>query len=213
MKIILKRINPKLANRFIQITKNLTGKIGLAHHGLQRSGTNYLNECLWRCGNPPLNSFDEIRHSPRHKHCRWYVEKNLIPSFLIDQYGNDFHIKDLDDLNKIANYSANTVHLVIKKELYSWLASIINWGVKCNWFTNKNNALDNLDQLILDYNNYYNFWHDLEKHYPRRVSVLSLEKFYDNSNLIIEEQIKLGIDVKNKDFNGKIDQVNMSPLG
>ena len=36
---------------------------------------------------------------------------------------------------------------------------------------------------------------------------------FDNSNLIIEEQIKLGIDVKNKDFNGNIDQVNMSPLG
>ena len=211
MKIILKRINPKLANKFIQITKNLTGKIGLAHHGIQRSGTNYLNECLWRCGNPPLNSFDEFRHSPRHKHCRWYAKKVLIPSFLVGQYSNDFHIKDLDELNKIANYNANTVHLVIKKELYSWLASIINWGIKCNWFTNKNNAMDNLDQLMLDYNNYYNFWHDLEKRYPQRVSVLSLEKIYDNFNLIIEGQIKLGIDVKNKDFNGYIDQVNMSP--
>lgn len=212
MKIILKRINAKFANKLVQSTKKFSGKIGLAHHGLQRSGTNYLNECLWRCGNPPLNSFDEARHSPRHKHCRWYSEKASIPSFLIEQYGNNFHVNHLDELNKIANYPKNTSHLVIKKELYSWLASIINWGIKCNWFTDKNNAFDNLNQLILDYDNYYNFWQNLEDRYPQKVSVLSLEKFHDNFNLIIEKQMKLGIEIKNKDFNGKIDQVDMSPL-
>lgn len=211
MKILLKRINPKLANRFIQITKKFSGKISLAHHGLQRSGTNYLNECLWRFGNPPLNSFDEIRSSPRHKHCRWYANKKQIPSFLKNQYGNDFQVNSINELNKSANYPLNTVHLVIKKEIYSWLASIINWGIKCKWFTDKDNAMNNLDQLIFDYKNYYNFWHNFEKQFPAQVSVLSLEKINHNFNLLVNQQIKLGLNVKNKDFKGNLEYVNMSP--
>jgi hypothetical protein len=31
----------------------------VAHHGLQRSGTNYLNQCLLRLKVYPLNFFDE----------------------------------------------------------------------------------------------------------------------------------------------------------
>lgn len=212
MKILLKKINPKIANKLLLINKKFNKKVGLAHHGLQRSGTNYLNECLWRCGNAPLNSFDEPRHSPRHKHCRWYYKKNLIPSFIVKQYGNNYYVKSLNELNEIANYPTNTIHIIIKKEFYSWLASIINWGLKCEWFSDKDDAMNNLNQLMIDYNHYYDFWYDFQTRYPSEVSVLSLEKILEDFNIIIDDQKKLGLIVKHKNFNGYIPEVNMSPV-
>ena len=210
MRIILKNINSNFSNKFLKYTKSVTGKVFLAHHGIQRSGTNYLNECLWLCGNSPINSFDENRNSPRHKHCRWYANKNFIPSFLIKQYGNNFCVNSLDELNKIAEYPTNTIHLVIKKEIFSWLASISNWGLHCNWFKDKYSALNNLSELILDYKNYYSFWHKLEKLQNERVYVLSFEEINRDFNLVFNNKLKIFLGLKQNEFNGFIKKVNMS---
>ena len=210
MKIILKYINSSFSNKILKYTKLTTGKVFLAHHGLQRSGTNYLNECLWLCGNSPINSFDEKRNSPRHKHCRWYADKKSIPSFLIKQYRNNFFVNNLDELNKIAKYPTNTIHLVIKKKIISWLASVCNWGLYCNWFKDKNSALNNLDELILDYKNYYCFWDKLEKQHNGKVYILSFEEINKNFNLVFSEKFKDFLNLNFNQFDGKIKQVNMS---
>ena len=210
MRIVLKNINASFSNKLLKYIKIISGKVFLAHHGLQRSGTNYLNECLWLSGNSPINSFDEKRCSPRHKHCRWYPDKRLIPTYLKKHYGNNFYVNNIYELNKISEYPTNTTHLVIKKEIFSWLASICNWGLDCNWFKDKNAALNNLDELILDYRSYYYFWESLKKLNNERVFILSFEEISKNFNLVFNKKFKILLDFKLNEFNGNIKQVNMS---
>lgn len=208
----LSKIHPTVANRIIQSWVFFTGSRGIVHHGLQRSGTNYLNDCLWICGTPPLNSFDDKRNSPRHKHCRWYANKKAIPEFIAEKYNGTLFVDHIEAINTICGYPSNTAHLVVKKNENDWLASIMNWGIKCNWFKNKCHAVENLDFLIADYENYYKFWKTFSLRFPQRVSVIDLGSIYKDFQFLINSLSRLGLKIKRSDFRGQIEAVSMSPL-
>lgn len=207
-KKILFKINPKISNKILQLAT--TGK-GVVHHGLQRSGTNYLNECLWFLRSPPLNSFDEERDSPRHKHCRWYKNKAAIPVFLSEQYGNHLFSDDVKTINKLCKYPPDAVHLVVKKDKAAWLASVMNWGIRCDWFENKRDAIEQIDALVADYENYYEFWEGMALDFPRSVCVVRLEKICSDFQFLTEAMLSLGLKVDQSGFSGQIDEVSMSP--
>lgn len=160
---------------------------------------------------PPINSFDEKRSSPRHKHCRWYAAKVAIPKFILSEYGNNFFVADLYDLNKIANYPQSTIHTVIKKEEYSWLASICNWGIACNWFGSDLDALENLPALQEDYKNYYHFWERMENLFPDKVVVLSLEAMLADFQYFTDRLSSFGFAPDCGGFVGKVRTVPQSP--
>lgn len=206
VKKVLGKIPPHLSNKIL--TKMSHFKI--AHHGIQRSGTNYVNECLWRCGVRPINSFDEDRTSPRHKHCRWYADKSVIPSFIGTQYGNTCQVDNVEGINFVARYPEETVHLVVQKERESWLASIMNWGLDCKWFLDKKMALENIFQLAQDYDHYYSFWRDLAKEDSNSVAMIRLEELHKDFSLLKLKLDKIGVEINCGSFDGRIAEVPMS---
>lgn len=205
----LSRIPPAFANNIIQ----KTNWVKLAHHGLQRSGTNYLASCLWRCGVRPINSFDEDRASPRHKHCRWYADKSVIPSFIRSQYHNLFFVDSIEALNAAARYPEKTSHLVILKERDSWLASIMNWGLTCKWFHDKDDALNNLVPLAEDYDHYCAFWNNLANKDMNKVAIIRFERLRKDFGLLDLKLKKIDVEINCRSFDGKLVEVPMSKVG
>jgi hypothetical protein len=185
----------------------------VAHHGLQRSGTNYLNESLWKCGIKPINSFDQQRASTRHKHFRWYSDKSIIPHFLRDLYDNTNVVDSLEQLNDLARYPKNTLHLVIQKERVSWLASILNWGLKCNWFSDKEIALSSLLILLGDYEHYYSFWSDLADKHPNQVVIIQFEQLLSDFSVLHRLVGERGVELRCGCYSGIIREVPKSRVG
>lgn len=205
---LLSRFSPWAANELL--CKSNHQLPCLAHHGLQRSGTNYLNQYLLRLKVYPLNSFDEKRSSPRHKHCRWYSDKRQIPSFLAAQYGNDFIVKNLTELNRICGYPSSAAHLVVYKEKRDWLVSILNWSWKCGWFAERRYALDAVRELSSDYDSYIAFWHHLSASYPRTVRLFTLNEVLANPSAMLSILDSIGIKVE-CNFDGNFSELPQSP--
>ncbi|AHM03748.1 hypothetical protein roselon_01360 [Roseibacterium elongatum DSM 19469] len=93
------------------------------HHGLQRSGTNYLLLSLLRLGTPVLNYRDPARNDPRHKHCRWQSDKSTLIAPIARQYGNDFAPETIDALDAICRVPKGTAHVVATGEVEAALAA------------------------------------------------------------------------------------------
>lgn len=188
------------------------GRPALVHHGIQRSGTNYLNVCLKRLDAPPLNAVDPERNCPRHKHFRWQAEKGSIPHFIKSQYGNDLHATNVEELNELAGYPAAAKHLVLQKSKDPWLVSICNWGLACDWFPDVETALRELPTLARDYDHYYRFWEGLAAAQPDRVAVLRFERLRSDLGALTSSLDALNVPYRvPRDFNGKVDAVPMSP--
>lgn len=103
-------------------------------YGLQRSGTNVLTTWLQNNFNIKIKNIQEPnRKSINHKHSRIYDQKQSIP---IDQYYNNHKINSITDLDKLLH--GKHKYIVIIKDIYEWLPSILRWAKKCNWpLTNK----------------------------------------------------------------------------
>ena len=158
----------------------------------------------------PLNSFDEKRSSPRHKHCRWYTDKRQIPSFLAAQYGNKFIVENLSELNGVCGYPSSASHLVVYKEKKEWLVSILNWGWKCGWFTERRYALDAIRELSSDYDAYISFWNHLSTGFPHSVRLFTINEILSSPSALPSILNLIGIKVK-CDFNGKFAELPQSP--
>lgn len=148
---------------------HVVGQPTLALHGLQRSGTNYLLQRLMRAGFPVENAIVLRRNSVRHKHFRWQDDKTTIPGILRPQYGNEIRARSLDEVHAIAGYAATCRHIVIRKHELAWLKSILNWGLRCNWYLNREDALAHGAEMLRDYKAYYEFWTIVGRVHPTRV--------------------------------------------
>ena len=62
---ILTRLPGTPLNAIVRAKGILLGRVPLMHHGLQRSGTNYVNACLRRIGATPINAFDPQTYQVR----------------------------------------------------------------------------------------------------------------------------------------------------
>lgn len=149
----------------------------VALHGLQRNGTNLLAAALLRAGCQVQNLTCNDRANPRHKHFRWYAEKTDIPVFLRPEYGNSCTALSVLELNQIARYDPDTVHLVVIKDLVQSVTSMINWGLRVGWVAT---AEDAVAPLVLDYLAYSSFWSDLARQSPVRVKIVNFSDLVAN---------------------------------
>lgn len=201
-----------LGNRWNLIRAARAGRGFIAHHGIQRSGTNYLNTTLKTLGLLPQNAFDPARNVPHHKHFRWQDDKASIPPFIAAQYSNSLTAETIDELDRQAGFRAGTRHLVIYKHRTNWIVSICNWGLACGWFTHEHEALDSIPVLASDYDAYYGFWSGMAERHPECVGLIEYEAMSYNLNtlLTVLDRIHLRYTIP-PGFSGKIDQVPMSP--
>jgi hypothetical protein len=214
---MIKRIQNKIAELYkanINKSRIIYSKIVpsmsiIAHHGLQRNGTNYLMECLYTHGLAVANSYRDRRNLCSYKHYRFYEHKELIPKFL-KQKSIHKSIKNIDDINKIAGYPPKTKHIIIKKQQQDSIVSMMNYGLSYGWFENKQEALQSYRVLLDDYIHYVDFWQRLESINETRVSVLSFEHLIEDESEFYKTLDKLGIKYS-KIKSLKFDRINMSP--
>lgn len=181
------------------------------HHGLQRSGTNYLLLSLLRHGVPVLNYSDPARHDPRHKHCRWQHNKTTLIQPIADQYGNSLLVSNIDELNSICGLHQATRHIVVFKERIDWLQSICNWGLRCGWFANASTALAALTKLAQDYSAYHAFWSAMKDKAPGQVEILQFEKIRCSGTALSTPLTRLGLPNKPALDSLRISEVPRSP--
>lgn len=201
-------------NKWIKISNSIKKKTPVAHHGIQRSGTNYLNLCLRSLGVVPVNSFDPARGAPSHKHCRWQSAKKSIMPW-DSRYQNDYQVSELKQLDSLANYPSNCRHIVIQKDFASWLVSILNWGLRVGWFYSKEHAIQKGALLAkADYEAYYEFWHAQANENPSSVTVIQFEELVSDPRLLIEICKKMEIEMQNLDsYDGLFKELPQSPSG
>ena len=196
---------------FLKIKCSIQNKKKLAIHGIQRSGTNYLCEYLKIVGLMPINYPDKARNNPTHKHFRWYPKKELIPSVIKSHYGNNFYAENINQLNMICKYPPNTHHFVMIKEKKSWILSILNWGMKCNWFSSKSNALKYIKNFSDDYDAYYSFWRKIKLSDCQKIHFFDIKSIM-NDPISFNKFLMESFDLKKEPvFNGVFDYVPMSP--
>lgn len=118
-------------------------------YGLQRSGTNYIEQLLKNNYRVIFLNMYEDRKSIYHKHFRLYDQKELIPE---PKYLNNLYFRDFCEFeSKLKNKP--DFYLVISKDPYSWLISYKKWAKKCKWPVPDYNYIE-------EYNLFYERWMD-----------------------------------------------------
>lgn len=187
----------------------------LAHHGIQRSGTNYLLRILIDLNLRPLNAFDPERSNPKHKHFRWQPEKSSIK--IHDVYKNNIVVSSLDALNSVAGYPKTTKHIVIFKPAVPWLASILNWGMVCGWYENiaEATSLESITGALGEYDAYYCFWQEVAETNRSSVEILRHSDVIERPIVVAEALDSLGIRYSTARITrdlGRYSEVKMSPV-
>lgn len=103
--------------------------MNLIHYGLQRSGTNFLEDLIKKNYKVRFLNSNEDRSSPLQKHCRLYKNKEIIPE---PQYDNNIVVETFYQFEELFNVTPD-YYLIISKDPYSWYLSYRNWAKKCNW--------------------------------------------------------------------------------
>lgn len=153
----------------------------VAHHGIQRSGTNYICALLIEKGYIVLNKYTPLRKDCRHKHFRWQSDKETI--LMNKSFLNDIQISNIKQLNKLAGYPRNTLHIVIFKKPESWIVSIQSWAYKCGWDIQN----ETLNDYIKEWDEYYSAWEILRDSDPSRVVFINYEELVkDPAGLMME---------------------------
>lgn len=183
----------------------------VAHNGLQRNGTNYLLLCLKSLKLDVINEFDPQRNHPSHKHFRWYKNKGSVPNFINNEYFNTNNASSVEEINKIAGYPRDTVHVVIRKDRDSAVVSLANWGLGCGWFENKEHAIKSFQELEKDYDAYYEYWRDLSEKEPRKVVIVQFEEIVKDGHRLAEALDSVGIKIRTNVSNFSFNEVPMSP--
>lgn len=127
-------------------------------YGLQRSGTNFLEQLLaTNYEGLSWGNDNRFRSLPLHKHFRPYREKVFIPTrkYLHGFDYEDFHQFELH-LQSLIHASANLQYLVIAKDPLAWYGSVCAFAHKNRWESYQHKALNH--HLMLDYDRFYGFW-------------------------------------------------------
>lgn len=158
------------------------------HHGLQRSGTNYLLLALLDSGVGVINYRDPTRQSPLHKHYRWQSEKSEVIAPISRLYRNDLTASTLQELDDHCGLcGVSPVHIVIRKEAKDWLKSMCNWGMRCGWFADPDEALNSLAMLRRDHANFHHFWARMAVQNPDRVLLVEFDSLLAKPELLARE--------------------------
>tara|TARA_B100000959_G_scaffold166622_1_gene174516 strand:+ start:103 stop:801 length:699 start_codon:yes stop_codon:yes gene_type:complete len=193
----LNKYTRSLAKKKHYIKRIFKRKGWIAHHGLERSGTNFFRACLLSIDIDIINKIDPQESNPKHKHFRWYENKSLIPHFR-KQFFNNFTANNIKDINAICGYPVDTSHFVIKKTSASAITSLSNYAIREGWFTDKKNVEKNILLLLKDYKAYYNFWQKMSDTNSSQVQIISYEDLVLSSFPLIKALEKAGIKPKLK---------------
>jgi len=204
-------LSARLRNRAIQISNAALGKGQVAHHGLQRSGTNYLNLCMKSLGIRFINFYDPARDHPSHKHFRWQPDKASVMPW-DSRYRNTLVVGSIHELDQLAGFPEGCKHIVIRKDIDDWTLSILNWGLRVGWFPDKSAAIKGVQAVRQDYQCYYDFWQGLAEKHPDNVAIVGFESLRADPVILIGVNNQLNIPMKNQDsFNGIFNEVPQSP--
>ena len=204
------KFSKSLAKKKIKIKSFFYKKNWLAHHGLERSGTNFLRACLIELKINLINQFDPPENNPTHKHFRWYNDKSLIPKFR-KQFHNKYVVNNIFDINKICNFPSETKHIIIKKKIGPAITSIANYLYNERLLNNKDEVKINISTIYKDYQAYYNFWHKISERNPYHVQLLFYEDLILSSKYLIDNLKKIGIEtIKNVPTFFHFDELHQS---
>ena len=192
-----KKLIRSINKRKIKLKRLFKKTNWLAHHGIERSGTNYLRSCLIFLKIDLINEVDGPANNPHHKHFRWYKDKSLIPKFR-SHLLNDINASNLSDVNRVCDYPSDTKHIIIKKTLIRGMTSLANYAVNDNWFKNKEELKKNIPIILEDYKAYYNFWEKISRENSNQVVLISYEDLVASSKTLLEVLEKFGISLKVK---------------
>lgn len=201
-------------NKSIVLWHHLNGRKLVAHHGIERSGTNFIEKCLDELSLTPVNKYCPPENEANHKHFRWQPDKTSIIPFGSYKYShyNNLYASNISELNKKARYPKNTRHLVVKKEFKTWMVSVLNYGMNVKWFNSKQDALDSIVILKKDYYCYYGYWELMAKKNSEFVVVVPYEDVSRSPHLFIQYIKKIGLSPVNEDsFTGVYKELVMSP--
>jgi hypothetical protein len=202
---------PRVANSLVRWNPRATPP-RVAHHGLQRSGTNVLRTALSDLGVTPLNAYDRPRNHPQHKHFRWQADASTIvmdPAFL-----NDVVAGDLDAVDRLAGYPAGTRHVVVYKPATPWARSIINWGLRCGWWADLDAAVAALPGALGEYDAYNEFWQRMERDRPGECRLVEHPSVATEAQVLLGALDDLGVPVdarRRERFTGVHRTVAQSP--
>ena len=195
---------------YIYGPQKIVKRFPIAIHGIQRSGTNYLEILLEKRFNLSiLNKNIEERGDSKHKHCRYYKNKKNIPHFISKQYGNNFEVNNIFDINKVCNYKSDVRHLVIFKPINESIFSLVNFGIRVDWFK-KEDAINSMKLLIEDYKSYYAFWEHVSNKNKDLVQLINYKDLVKDVNNLTAKLNYMGYKFGNMK-NFKIETVPVSP--
>ncbi|MGB5819501.1 MAG: sulfotransferase domain-containing protein [Saonia sp.] len=166
-------------------------KKNLLHYGLQRSGTNYLENLLKKNFQVNILNSNEDRAHPLQKHFRLYDEKNLIPE---PQYDNNLFFSHFwEYLESLEIEQRIDGIIIISKDPYSWFLSYMNWRANCDWPEAEHHYAQ-------EYNLFYKKWlsfseQDDRIHFVRYVDLLSNPS---DELKIIKKKYKLSLNLITK---------------
>ena len=183
----------------------------IAHHGLQRNGTNFLLVSLKKLNIDIINEFDPARNNPKHKHFRWYSEKSKIPGFIRAQYDNTLTAQSVADINRICGYPDDTRHIVIRKKQDDAVVSLANWGLRFDWFDSKDEALASSSHILQDYQEYYAFWEMIASKDPDKAVIINLEDLLGDSTTLLSALRSLGCPDIPASVSLDFDEIPQSP--
>lgn len=98
-------------------------------YGLQRSGTNYLEQLLNRTYRVKYLNSNKDTKVPLQKHFRMYDEKNIVGH---EVYLNSLMFNNYSELHDWFRIKPDAF-IVISKDPYSWLLSYRKWAEKNAW--------------------------------------------------------------------------------
>lgn len=155
-------------------------------YGLNRSGTNYLEELVVQHFDVKVCNKAEERSDPLHKHFRIYDDKSLIgrPNF-----SNQLIFSSLANFeNEVLEGERIDIYLVISKDPYSWFISYDRWGKKNNWEPSPHHT-------ILEYNAFYSKWHEFSREDNRVMMIRYIDLLTDRNEVLDSMQKKFSLDV------------------
>lgn len=144
-------------------------------YGLQRSGTNYLEQLLKRRLQVTLVNEEKRRDHAAHKHFRLYDEKALVPE---PKYLNDVQIRSMSELEAaLGPRHVPDFYIVTSKDPYSWYLSFLRWGQKCEWRLPEHHYAQ-------EYNLFYKRWLGLAKSSAKIVLVRYIDLLGNEDEVI-----------------------------
>ena len=184
--------------KFQKLNFNFFKKKKVIIRGIQRSGTNFLENLADRLNLKVINKGDIPRNSPQHKHFRVQNDKSSI--FMDKQYFNEIYVDNIKDLNFLVIKEKKLKNILIIKDPVNWILSINRWAKKCGWIPKEKNLTEDFDLMskyLKEWDNFHLKWSDLAKD-KDQLLILQWENLLTNFHDSLE---KIGNFMELKSYN------------